>query len=80
MIREKLAENLQDRDNEAGECAACWAEGHEPTMNYYRESADQQIAIFKEMLDEIPDAQDITGKPTGYIKRKAIKEELEAKE
>jgi len=45
---EKVAEILQDRDNEAGECATSWSEGYKSTQDYYRKSAKKVIPIIRE--------------------------------
>jgi len=47
---DRVAEVLQDRDAEAGECASYWKEKHEATRDYYRKSARKAIPIIAEEI------------------------------
>ncbi len=65
-MNDKVAQVIQDRDYEAGECSTSWIEAGEHTRDYYRETArlvlsletkTHRIAVIKKgeppLLDEM---------------------------
>ncbi len=44
-MNDKVAQAIQDRDYEAGECATSWNEAGEHTRDYYRETAKLVLSL-----------------------------------